>query len=64
LESVNGGVGNFVAGGGAKLWVNPGVAIDGGIPVFVSAKVNRVFPNSSALDLGSLSFQGGVTFGL
>jgi hypothetical protein len=64
LESVNGGVGNFVAGGGARLWLNRDGSIRGAMPIFITAKVNRIFPQANTLNLASTSFLGGLTLGL
>jgi hypothetical protein len=65
VESVQGGVGNFVAGGGLRLWLNRGSSLSGGsTPLYLSAKFNKIFSNSGSLDLASTSFFGGVSLGL
>jgi hypothetical protein len=64
LDSVSGGVGNPVAGGGLRFWVNRASAMNGAHPVFVTAKVNRIFSSSNSVDLTSTSVFGGVSFGL
>jgi hypothetical protein len=65
VESAQGGVGNFVAGGGLRFWLNRSSSLDGGdMPLFLSAKVNRIFSSGNSLDLASTSFLGGVSVGL
>lgn len=64
LDSVSGGVGNAVAGGGLRFWLNRQSAMNGAHPVFLTGKVNRIFTSSNSVDLTSTSFFGGVSFGL
>lgn len=71
LESAQGGVGNAVAGAGLRLWLNRSASLSGdhvnryaAFPVFLTARVNRIFTNPGGLDLASTSFMGGVSFGL
>jgi hypothetical protein len=64
LDSVSGGVGNPVAGGGLRFWLNRSSAMNGARPVFLTAKVNRIFTTSNSVDLSSTSVFGGVSFGL
>jgi hypothetical protein len=64
LDSVSGGVGNPVAAGGLRLWLNRAASLNGNHPVFLMAKVNRIFGTSNSVDLESTSFFGGVSFGL
>jgi hypothetical protein len=67
LDSVSGGVGNPVAGGGLRFWLNRQSAMNGAHPVFLTGKVNRIFTSSNSVnsvDLTSTSVFGGVSFGL
>ncbi|MDB5039136.1 MAG: hypothetical protein JWQ35_2664 [Bacteriovoracaceae bacterium] len=65
IETVDGGVGNFVLGGGLRFWMNPSTSleskVDFSLPVFLLAKVNHMFGTDSALNLESTSFLGGLT---
>ena len=64
LDSVQGGVGNPVAGVGVRFWMNhqSTTRIDAvhsyeAFPVFFTVKWNRIFPNSSnGLDLAEAAF--------
>lgn len=64
LESVEGGVGNPVASAGLRFWVNRRSSMAGGTPWFLTAKVERVFPQTDSLNLASTSLYGGITLGL
>ena len=64
FESAQGGVGNLAAGAGLRVWLNPASSMAGFPPFFISAKVNRIFPASNGVNLGSTSFLGGVSIGL
>jgi hypothetical protein len=72
LDSVQGGVGNPVAGAGLRFWVNrrdsgrvDTVHAYESFPVFVTLKWNRVFSNSSnGLNLADSSVLGGLSIGL
>jgi hypothetical protein len=71
LESVQGGVGNPVAGLGLRFWVNRASTVHGNfakrlsaIPVFITAKVNWVLPGDQNIDLSSRSYLAGVAVGL
>jgi hypothetical protein len=64
LDSVSGGVGNPVAGGGLRFWLNRASSMNGAHPVLLTAKVNRIFTSSNSVDLTSTSVFGGVSFGL
>jgi hypothetical protein len=63
-ESVEGGVGNFVAGGGVRIWVNRHASLNSGnSPIYLSAKYNKIFSSGGSLDLASASFLGGLSLG-
>jgi hypothetical protein len=64
LDSVSGGVGNAVAAGGLRFWLNRQGSMNGAHPVFLTGKVNRIFTSSNSVDLASTSIFGGVSFGL
>jgi hypothetical protein len=66
LDSLQGTVGNPVAGAGIRLWLNRGSSIsNGSVPIFLTAKFNRIFASSnSELNLASSSLFGGLTLGL
>jgi len=72
LDSVQGGVGNIVAGAGFRFWVNrrdsdrvDTVHSYESFPIFVTLKWNRIFANSSNnLNLADSSFLGGLSIGL
>jgi hypothetical protein len=71
LESVQGGVGNFAAGGGLRFWLNrdSSLAADhvnrfSSFPFFITAKVNRIFPQSGPINLSSTTLLGGISVGL
>jgi hypothetical protein len=72
LDSVQGGVGNPVAGAGFRFWVNRRISdrVDTvhsyeSFPIFITLKWNRIFPNSSnGLNLADSSVLGGLSIGL
>jgi hypothetical protein len=72
LDSVQGGVGNPVAGAGMRFWLNRGpsesedsVHRHNQLPIFLTVKWNRIFANNSGgLDLAESSYLGGVSIGL
>jgi hypothetical protein len=64
LDSTEGGVGNPVAGAGARILLNRGAFISGGSPIYLSGKYNRIFSVSNSVDLASSSFMGGLSLGL
>jgi hypothetical protein len=71
LESAQGGVGNFVAGGGFRFWLNRDSSLSadhvnrlGSFPIFITAKVNRIFPTDGSLNLASTTCLGGISIGL
>jgi hypothetical protein len=64
LDSTEGGVGNPVAGAGARILLNPGAFTSGGNPIYLSGKYNRIFSVSNSVDLASSSFMGGLSLGL
>jgi hypothetical protein len=64
LDSVSGGVGNPVAGGGLRFWLNRASSMNGAHPVFLTGKVNRIFTTSNSVDLSATSVFGGVSFGI
>ena len=71
LESAQGNVGNFVAGAGLRLWLNRASSMSGdhvnrfaAFPVFLTAKVNRIFPSDSGVNLSSTDFMAGLSVGL
>ena len=72
LDSVQGGVGNPVAGAGVRFWLNRKVSDQfdtvhsyESFPIFLTFKWNRIFPNSSnGLDLADSSVLGGLSVGL
>lgn len=71
FESAQGSVGNFVAGAGVDLWINALFSrtrdtVKGydSMPLFLSAKVNRVFDRRSSVDLGDISYMAGLSLGI
>jgi hypothetical protein len=64
LESVQGGVGNFVSGGGMRFWLNRRSSLENGNnPIYLSAKYNKIFNSASSLNLASSSVLGGMSLG-
>ncbi len=71
IESAQGGVGNLVAGAGVRLWLNRKASIShddisnyAKIPIFVTAKVNRIVPSAnSSVDLSSTLYLAGISVG-
>jgi hypothetical protein len=61
LESASGGVGNAVAGAGARLRLTRSTSTTA---FYLSLKYNRIFAGSSSIDLGSSSAFGGLSLGL
>ena len=72
FESAQTTVGNFVAGAGVDLWINAmfgtshdDVNLYGAMPVFLTAKVNRILGNgSSDVNLDSTSVLAGLSIGI
>lgn len=71
LQSSQGGVGNFVAGGGLRLWLNRATSISddhvnrfAAFPLFLTAKINHIFPEDNGVNLGSTDFMAGISVGL
>jgi hypothetical protein len=71
LESAQGGVGNAVFGAGLRFWVNrrtfTGDSLSQrftSIPVFLTAKFNRIYSSGGDLDLGSDSYLAGIAIAL
>lgn len=64
FDSAEGGVGNPVAGVGARILLNRGAFVGGSNPVYLSGKYNRIFSVSNSVDLASSSFMGGLSLGL
>jgi hypothetical protein len=64
LDSAEGGVGNPVAGAGARILLNRGALLNGGNPIYLSGKYNRIFSVSNSVNLASSSFMGGLSLGL
>jgi hypothetical protein len=72
LNSVQGSVGNAVAGAGARVWLNRGASESddsinrhSAMPIFLLFKWNRIVPNTSnGLNLADSSFLGGLSVGL
>ena len=71
FESAQGTVGNFVAAGGVDLWLNAifgvnqiNIAKYNAIPVFLTAKVNRIFSKDTGINLDSTTFLAGLSIGI
>jgi len=64
LESAQGGVGNPVAGAGLRFWLNRHASMTGSTPLYLTAKVDRIFPAQQSVNLGSTSLFGGISIGL
>jgi hypothetical protein len=70
FDSAQGTTGNFVGGLGLRFWLNPSslnrdyFARSPGFPIYLSLKVNRIFPDGSALDLSATDWLAGFTVGL
>jgi hypothetical protein len=70
LDSASGWAGNFAAGAGLRVWLNPSslnrdyFARSPGFPIYLSFKVNRIFPTGAALDLSDTDWLAGLTVGL
>ncbi|MGZ3696826.1 MAG: hypothetical protein ACXWPM_06295 [Bdellovibrionota bacterium] len=71
LESAQGTVGNFVAGGGLRFWVNYWRSLSTDhvsryteMPVYLTARVTRIFSSGSSIDLSSTVFMGGLSIGI
>lgn len=70
FDSVEGLTGNIAGGVGIRFWLNPAsldrdyFARSPGFPIYLSLKLNRIFPNGSPLDLASTNWLAGLTMGL
>jgi hypothetical protein len=64
LESAEGGVGNPVAGAGLRLWLNRHASMGGSTPLYLTAKVDRIFPVDQNVNLASTTLYGGIAIGL
>ena len=63
FESVQGSVGNWVAGAGLDFWINASSS-ERTIPLFLSAKVNRIFSSSNSVNFDSVSYLGSMSIGI
>jgi hypothetical protein len=71
LESTQGNIANFVAGAGARLWLNRASSMSqdhvnrfAAFPLFITAKVNHIFPQDNGVNLSSTDFMAGLSVGL
>ena len=64
LESVEGGVGNPVAGAGLRFWLNRRASMAGSAPLYLTAKLDRIFPVDQNVNLSSTTLYGGLAIGL
>jgi hypothetical protein len=71
LASAQGSTGNWTSGAGLRFWLNRGsftsedyAARFINTPIFLTAKVNWTYSNSTELDLGSRSYLFGVVVGI
>ncbi len=63
LDSAQGGVGNVVGGLGLRFWLNRAASLGGSTPWYLTAKLNRIFPDSDPMNLTSTSVFGGLALG-
>lgn len=65
LEAAQGGVGNIVAGGGFRFWLNRQQSQQEGVlPFFLNFRLNHIFSSPGSLNLGSTGISGGMSLGL
>jgi hypothetical protein len=71
LVSGEGSAANLAAGLGLRYWVNRSSSVRGdfpgrymAIPIFLTAKLNKIFTNNSGVDLANTTILGGITVGL
>lgn len=71
LTAGEGTASNFVAAAGLRFWLNRSASLNSEfpnryitLPVFLTAKVNRIFSNNAGVDPASTSVLGGVSVGL
>jgi hypothetical protein len=71
LESSQGGVGNFVGAAGLRLWLNRNSSLSedhvnrfASFPIFLTAKVNHIFPQNNGVNLESTTLLAGLSFGI
>jgi hypothetical protein len=71
LDSVQGGVWNPVAGFGLRFWLNRSSSLShdyvnrlSSLPIFLTLKVNDIFPSPGGINLAGISYLGGINVGL
>jgi hypothetical protein len=70
FDSAQGTTWNFVAGAGLRFWLNPSsldrdyFARSPGFPIYLSLKVNQLFPSAGGLNLAATDWLAGLSVGL
>lgn len=71
LVAGEGSAGNWTAGLGMRFWVNRGASINSEfpgryiqLPIFLTAKLSRIFPNRAGVDPGATTISAGLSVGL